>query len=241
MSNDTELLSRMLCVLDISLSPKQSDDFQKYYSELFVWNKKFNLTRILDYSDVQALHFFDSLTIVRALNSELLKNGQFLDIGSGAGFPGIPLKIMYPGIKLTLIEATKKKAAFLNHIVQTLGLELVNVYSERSEILAHDPSLRSNFDVVLARGVAPLRTLVELTVPFCKVGGLVVVHKGRDAKGEILDASNAIQRLGSKILECIPTNIEQGTPSKCLVVIGKDEPTDGAYPRRVGIPRKRPL
>lgn len=241
MSNDIELLRRMLCGLDISISPKQSDDFQKYYSELFVWNKKFNLTRILDYSDVQALHFFDSLTIVRALNSELLKNGQFLDIGSGAGFPGIPLKIMYPGIKLTLIEATKKKAVFLNHIVQTLGLELVNVYSERSEILAHDPSFRSNFDVVLARGVAPLRTLVELTVPFCKVGGLVVVHKGRDAKGEILDASNAIQRLGSKILECIPTNIDQGTPSKYLVVIGKNEPTDGAYPRRVGIPRKRPL
>ena len=203
MNNDTELLRRMLCELNISISSRQSDDFQKYYSELFAWNKKFNLTRILDYSDVQSLHFFDSLTIVRALNSELLKNGQFLDIGSGAGFPGIPLKIMYPGIKLTLIEATKKKAVFLNHIVQTLGLELVNVYSERSETLAHDPSLRSNFDVVLARGVAPLRTLVELTVPFCKVGGLVVVHKGRDAKGEILDASNAIQRLGSKTLESV--------------------------------------
>ena len=123
MNNDTELLRRMLCELNISISSRQSDDFQKYYSELFAWNKKFNLTRILDYSDVQSLHFFDSLTIVRALNSELLKNGQFLDIGSGAGFPGIPLKIMYPGIKLTLIEATKKKAVFLNHIVQTLGLE----------------------------------------------------------------------------------------------------------------------
>ena len=144
MNNDTELLRRMLCELNISISSRQSDDFQKYYSELFAWNKKFNLTRILDYSDVQALHFFDSLTIVRALNSELLKNGQFLDIGSGAGFPGIPLKIMYPGIKLTLIEATKKKATFLNHIVQTLGLELVNVYSERSEILAHDPMAQDN-------------------------------------------------------------------------------------------------
>ena len=94
MNNDTELLRRMLCELNISISSRQSDDFQKYYSELFAWNKKFNLTRILDYSDVQSLHFFDSLTIVRALNSELLKNGQFLDIGSGAGFPGIILAIL---------------------------------------------------------------------------------------------------------------------------------------------------
>ena len=236
-----ELLRSRLSVLDIAFSCSQNSNFQKYYSELLVWNKKFNLTRIVDYSGVQIRHFFDSLTIVQALNSELLKNGHFLDIGSGAGFPGIPLKIMFPGIKLTLIEATQKKAIFLNHIVQTLELDSVTVYNERSEILAHDPVLRNNFDVVLSRGVASLPTLVELTLPFCKLGGLVVAHKGTNAIVEIQDASNAVGTLGGKILECIPTNIDKGKHPKYLVVITKDAPTAEAYPRRVGIPHKRPL
>jgi len=107
--------------------------------------------------------------------------------------------------------------------------------------LAHDPMFRNNFDVVLARGVAPLRTLVELTLPFCKLGGMVVAHKGSNAEEEILDASNAVDKLGGKILECIPTNIDEAKHSKYLVVIGKNAPTSESYPRRVGIPRKRPL
>jgi len=209
--------------------------------ELLSWNKKFNLTRIVDYSDVQIRHFFDSLTLVQAVKPDLLKDGRFLDIGSGPGFPGVPLKIMFPGIKLSLIESTQKKATFLNHIVRTLDLDSVWVYSERSETLAHDPTFRNNFDVVLARGVAPLRTLVELTLPFCKLGGMVVAHKGSNVKEEILDASNAVDRLGGKILECIPTNLDKSKHSKYLVVIVKNAPTSEYYPRRVGIPRKRPL
>ena len=148
MIEDIELLRNRLSILDIPISRSQSNDFKKYYMELLSWNKKFNLTRIVDYSDVQIRHFFDSLTLVQAVKPDLLKDGRFLDIGSGPGFPGVPLKIMFPGIKLSLIESTQKKATFLNHIVRTLDLDSVWVYSERSETLAHDPIFRNNFDVV---------------------------------------------------------------------------------------------
>jgi 16S rRNA (guanine527-N7)-methyltransferase len=225
--------------LGIYLTDKQLEKFELYYRELIDWNKKVNLTRITDYQEVQVKHFLDSLTILTAV--ELSEGLRLIDIGSGAGLPGIPLKIAFPGINLTLLEATAKKALFLEHIVGKLGLNGTVTTIGRAEEVGHDNRYREKFDLVLSRAVAPLLVLAELTLPFCAVGGVCIASKKGDIEREVAPALHAIEVLGGSLREAKPVALAELNDKRWLVIIDKLRPTPPQYPRRPGRPAKRPI
>jgi 16S rRNA (guanine527-N7)-methyltransferase len=167
--------------------------------------------------------------------------GDVLDVGSGAGLPGIPLAIAYPKLRVTLLDATAKKTAFLNHVVETLGLVGVGVLTGRAESLAHDTALRESYDVVVSRAVARLSVLVELTLPFCRVGGTVIAQKAFEAEKEAEDAAGALAALGGELGEVIQVTVPDSGERRILVTVQKVSPTPSRYPRRPGMPSKRPL
>lgn len=236
--------------LGLPLTAEQVASFQLYYEELVRWNRRVNLTAIVDYEEVQLKHFLDSLTVALALKE---MPSRILDIGTGAGLPGVPLKILYPGIGLTLVDSVHKKAAFLHHLIDVLGLEGVEVLAERAEKLAHDESYRQRFDVVLSRGVAKLATLAELALPFCSLGGAFIAMKKGEIDEEVSAAAKAIDILGGRLRDVKPVRLEtlemndgEGwgefeKEKRVLVIIDKLTPTPQRYPRRPGIPQKRPL
>jgi 16S rRNA (guanine527-N7)-methyltransferase len=228
--------------LGIHLSPKQIEQFNAYYHELVDWNQRMNLTSITGYEEVQVGHFLDSLAVVLAIKlpSGGVSSG-IIDVGTGAGLPGIPLKIILPGVRLVLLEATLKKAKFLEHLTARLGLDNVEVVVGRAEEVAHDARYRERFDLVLSRAVAPLPTLAELTLPFCVAGGSFIAQKKRDIDAELNSASGAIMTLGGSLREVKEVDLTEFGDRRCLVVIDKVKPTPPQYPRRPGIPAKRPL
>jgi 16S rRNA (guanine527-N7)-methyltransferase len=223
--------------LGLSLTARQVELFQVYYNELVDWNRRMNLTSIVDYDEVQIKHFLDSLTVSMAFSKVPSK---VVDVGAGAGLPGVALKIAYPDIALTLVDSTQKKAVFLNHLVDVLKLDGVAVVSGRAEELAHDPIYREHFDAVLARGVAKLASLAELTLPFCAVGGVFVAMKKQEDRGEVDEADVALQILGGRLRKIVAIKLS-GLSDRALVVVDKAKPTPEKYPRRSGIPQKRPL
>jgi len=228
--------------LGIKLSPQQLEQFQVYYQELIDWNRRVNLTAITDYEEVQIKHFLDSLTVVLALKQPLgKKNSRLIDVGTGAGMPGIPLKIILPDIKLALLEATAKKADFLHHIKHKLLLDDVEIIVGRAEDVAHKAQYRENFELVLSRAVARLPTLVELTMPLCALGGSFIAQKKGDIDLEISHAGKAISLLGGNLRQVKRVDLVEFTDARWLVVIDKVSPTPQQYPRRPGIPAKRPL
>ena len=167
-----EKLSTGAIKLGLELNQRQLEQFYIYYQELLDWNRRLNLTAITDYESVQIKHFLDSLTVTLAWQQPISSmDFRLIDVGTGAGLPGIPLKILWPGIRLVLLDSTAKKAVFLHHLKQKLGLDDVEVVVGRAEEIAHETQYREKFDVVLSRAVAPLSTLVELTLPFCAIGG----------------------------------------------------------------------
>ena len=236
-----EVLIEGAARLGIDLDSEQVERFRSYYDELTVWNATVNLTAVSGWEDVQTRHFLDSLAASKALPATVLDGSDgLLDVGSGAGFPGLPLKIAYPRIDLALLEATAKKTAFLVHVVKTLGLEGVEVVTGRAEEEARRPEMRERFGAVVSRAVARLDVLAELCLPFCVVGGVMVAQKGPKVEEELRQARNAIDTLGGRakdrgMLVTPPVGI--GT----LVVIEKQRQTPTHYPRRPGIPSKRPL
>jgi 16S rRNA (guanine527-N7)-methyltransferase len=224
--------------LGFELSQSQLESFRLYYEELVQWNERVNLTAIKDYDEVQTRHFLDSLTVALFLDDAPY---PVLDVGTGAGFPGIPAKILFPNIRLSLLESTAKKAAFLSHLVDRLGLEGVEVVTGRAEQLAHDARYRETFDVVLSRGVARLDTLAELALPFCICGGCLVAQKKGKIDAEVDAASPVIDILGGRLREVRWVTLEELDEERALVVIDKCAGTPQVYPRRPGIPKKRPI
>ena len=228
--------------LGIELTPQQLEQFQIYYQELIDWNRRINLTRITGYEEVQVKHFLDSLTVILALKQPVDRKGfHLIDVGTGAGIPGIPLKILFPQIKLVLLDATAKKAAFLHHIKHKLGLDGVAIVVGRAEKVAHEAQYREKFGLVLSRAVADLPALVELTLPFCALGGCFIAQKKGDVDPEISRAAGAIRLLGGSLREVKKVGLEEFGGERWLVVIDKVSMTPPKYPRRPGIPAKRPL
>jgi 16S rRNA (guanine527-N7)-methyltransferase len=223
--------------LGLSLTSEQIERFQAYYNELVDWNRRMNLTAIVDYDEVQIKHFLDSLTVSLAFSKT---PSSVVDVGTGAGLPGIALKIFYPDIELTLIDSVQKKAVFLNHVVTVLGLRGVEVLTGRAEELAHDARYREHFDAALSRGVAKLAVLAELTLPFCSVGGVFIAMKKQEDRGEVDEAESALDILGGRLRQVIYIELPE-LSDRALVVVDKVKPTPEKYPRRSGMPQKRPL
>lgn len=249
-----EILAASAREMGLQLSQHHLRQFERYYRELADWNCRFNLTAVTAYEQVQRRHFVDSLSCILALPTEagvgvpsqvsLQKPGRPLlcaDVGSGAGFPGIPLAILMPDAQMTLIEATQKKARFLTHICHTLSLPNVSVVSLRAETVGQDPKHREHYDLVFARAVAQLSTLVELCLPLCRPGGRLVAAKGPEVENEVTDADYAIQVLGGVLTTLKAVELPGSDTTRYLAVVDKIRRTPEQYPRNPGIPAKRPL
>lgn len=224
----------------IELSPLQLEQFDVFMRELLEWNQKFNLTAIRDEEGIEIKHFLDSLSVIMAF-PEGWTPQSMIDIGTGAGLPGIPLKIIYPEARLTLVESVKKKAGFCEHIVQVLGLKDVIVSSARAEEIGQDPVHRERYDLALARAVAKMPVLVEYLLPLVNVGGLVVMQKSASAKEEAEASRNAIRLMGGKLETILPVKLPGVDDERYLVVLQKIKSTPAEFPRRVGIPAKSPI
>ena len=225
--------------LGIGLSDEMLAGFDRYAALLRSWNTRMNLVSKASIANVESRHILDSLTAALALGGA--PSGKVIDVGSGAGFPGLPLKIVSPTIDLTLVEATQKKARFLEAAVAELGLDGAAVVAERAERLGQDPAYRERFDVVLARALAPLRVLAELTLPFCRRGGLVVAYKSPGVESEVAEARRAIRLLGGTAPRLVEVPATVSGDPRVLVTIEKRGPTPRKYPRRPGLPAKQPL
>jgi 16S rRNA (guanine527-N7)-methyltransferase len=228
--------------LGLALSTEQACQFQLYYEELVEWNKRINLTAITGYDEVQIKHFLDSLTLVPALDDMPWAKGDFalLDVATGAGIPGIPMKVFLPRIRLVLLDSVAKKTAFLKHVVGRLGLEHVEVATGRAEEVAHQSDYREKFDLVVSRALSKLSTAAELTLPFCRQGGFFIAQKKGPIEEELNRAARAIDVLGGKVKEVRKVELAL-LEGRCLVIVEKVSPTPERYPRRTGVPAKRPL
>ncbi len=217
------------------------DKFQAYTKEMLDWNQRVNLTAITEPFQVERLHFLDSLTVSLALPGQVRSGGSLCDVGSGAGLPGIPLKIAFPGIKLTVVDSVAKRTAFLERLISVLGLADVDVINSRAEDMGRRSEFRERFDVVVSRAVAETRVLLEYTLPLCRVGGLVIMQKKGDVQEEMERASGALRELGGGRLNMleVPEDVLEG--QRKLAVVKKTSATPSRYPRRAGIPAKRPL
>jgi 16S rRNA (guanine527-N7)-methyltransferase len=238
-----DLLQRGARELRLQLRADQLQQFARYQAELLEWNERFNLTAITNPADVEVKHFLDSLTLVPYLEDWFPGPNpkRLVDVGAGAGFPGLPIAITLPHFRVTMVEATAKKCRFLEHVIGILGLANAEVRCGRAEDLARDRQSRARFDIVVARAVASLPTLLELTMPFARVGGLVVAMKKADIDLEIKEAAYAIRVLGGKWLAPLEVQVPLLNETRLLVRAEKVQPTPAEYPRRSGKPTKAPL
>ncbi|HEX6304399.1 MAG TPA: 16S rRNA (guanine(527)-N(7))-methyltransferase RsmG [Anaerolineales bacterium] len=234
-----ELAKHAWEMLGLRLTSAQRSALKKYEDELINWNKRINLTAIDETKKIRIKHFLDSLTCLKVMQDTPME--QVIDVGTGAGFPGLPLKIIYPPMQLTLVESVGKKADFCQHMVSILELEGVEILTERAEIVGAMPQYRARFDWALARAVAPLPVLAEYLLPFVKISGRVLAMKGESGPAEAHAADRAIHLLGGHLHQLIPVHLPGVEEDRYLVVIDKVAATPDRYPRRVGIPSKRPL
>lgn len=234
-----ELESEARGLLNVSLSRRQLQDFEIYAGLLVDWNTRSNLTAITKPGDIAVKHFLDSLTCLLAMGAP--STGRLIDVGSGAGFPGLPIKIACPQLRVTLVESTGKKVEFCQRVVDDLGLKDVEVIHGRGEEVGHRGSHREAYDWAVARAVATLPVLVEYLLPFVRVGGLAIAQKGETGPAEAHAAEAGLRILGGRIRQLIPVDLPRVAERRYLVVMGKDAATPGDYARRTGVPAKRPL
>lgn len=232
-------LSEQAAAFGLYLNEEQLAQFAAYRSMLQEWNQRFNLTAIDDAAGIQVRHFLDSLTCATVMGD--LSDQRLIDVGTGAGFPGLPLKILFPRVRLTLVESVSKKTRFLEALVAELGMENVTILDERAEMVAQKEAHRAQYDWAVARAVAELRVLVEYLLPFCRPGGRALAQKGESALAEAEDAAGAIERLGGGSPTFHAVRLPGRNITHYLVVVEKVGPTPAKYPRRPGRPAKRPL
>ncbi len=223
-------------VWDLTLSPAQSTAFETYYRELVAWNARVNLTALTTREEIFVKHFLDSLSVTPHVRAAR----RVVDIGSGAGFPGLPLKIVLPHLSVTLLEATGKKVAFLRHIVTQLNLSDMTILHARAEDVAHDATQRAQYDVAVARAVASLATLLEYALPFLRLGGMLIAQKGVAVEDEMRAATYACQVLGGQWRAVVPVQLPH-LEQRHLVIVEKVAATPAQFPRRAGVPERKPL
>ena len=234
-----ETFYTLLAEQNINLTDQQKAQFERYFELLVEWNQKINLTAITEKEEVYLKHFYDSIApILQGLieNQEI----KLLDIGAGAGFPSLPMKILYPQLDVTIIDSLNKRINFLQLLAEELGLEGVHFYHGRAEDFAQDKKFRAQFDIVTARAVARMQVLSELTIPYLKVGGKLLALKASNAPEELTESKNALNLLFSKVEDNISYTLPNGDP-RYITVVEKKKETPNKYPRKAGMPNKRPL
>jgi 16S rRNA (guanine527-N7)-methyltransferase len=234
-----KLVQDAQALFNVHLTGRQIIALTTYERELIEWNQKFNLTAIRDVAGIRTKHFLDSFSCVLAWKANPPTN--IIDIGTGAGFPGIPLRIIYPNTKVTLVESVGKKAMFCQHIVRLLGLDGVDVIKARAEDLGQMREHREGYDWGIARAVANLRVLSEYLLPLVQVGGKMLAQKGERGPAEVHAAENAIKLLGGEVRQLIPVTLPGVVDERHLVLVDKVAATPPGYPRKPGVPAKKPL
>jgi 16S rRNA (guanine527-N7)-methyltransferase len=233
------LAQQAKAILDIRLSPGQIEAFQLYENTLLEWNSRFNLTAIRDPQEVRTKHFLDSLSCLLAMRETPLE--RVIDVGTGAGFPGLPLKIVCPKMRLTLVESVGKKAEFCRQVIDILQLDGVRVVQDRVEVLGQSKGHRERYDWALGRAVALMPVLAEYLLPLVKVGGRMLAMKGESGPAEAHSAERSMRVLGGHLQQLIPVTLPGVAEDRYLVVVDKVAATPKIYPRRVGVPAKQPI
>ena len=236
---DTEQFKKDLKSFQVELSELQINQFLKYYELLVEWNEFMNLTAITEYDDVMKKHFVDSLSLIKTY--DVSKSVKVIDVGTGAGFPGLALKIAYPNLKVTLLDSLNKRINFLNHVIEQLELKDVETVHGRAEDFAKPGKLREKYDVCVSRAVANLTSLSEYCLPFVKVGGEFISYKSEKMNEEMENAKKAISVLGGNFDRCDEFLLPESDIFRNLVVIKKVKETPKKYPRKAGLPTKEPI
>lgn len=225
--------------LGINLTDEQIQQFIVYYEMLVEWNKVMNLTAITEYDEVMKKHFIDSISLIKAF--DVSRSASVIDVGTGAGFPGLALKIAFPQLKVTLLDSLNKRIQFLNAVIEKLGLDEVETIHGRAEDFAKQGKLREKYDLCVSRAVANLSTLSEYCLPFVKEGGMFISYKSEKIQEEVLKAEKAITILGGKVERQVEFMLPDSDIYRNLFVIKKMKKTPGKYPRKAGLPSKEPL
>ena len=239
MSSFRDNLLEGVSALGLNLTSKQVEDFEAYKNLLLEWNKKFNLTAITDEKEVAVKHFVDSLAVLPYLQVE--PGMRLLDVGTGAGFPGVPLKIMFPDLEVCLLDSLQKRIGFLQEVISKLGLDGITTLHGRAEDVAHQDDLRESFQLVTARAVARLSVLVEYCLPFVKPGGYFIAFKGSDVENEVKAGENALATLKGKISKVVAFDLPLDGGRRNMVFMEKRGLSPIEYPRKAGTPEKKPL
>lgn len=239
MRNHLDLFKNGLHKLEIELTDRQIEQFVTYYEMLVETNKVMNLTAITEPKEVIEKHFLDSLSIVKAV--DMTKNMKVIDIGTGAGFPGIPLKIAFPDLDMTLLDSLNKRIKFLDGVIESLGLTNIETIHGRSEEFGRNKKYREKYDICVSRAVANLSTLSEYCVPFVKIGGKFISYKAGGCKEEVDNSLIAVGKLGAVVDDILDFCIDGTDITRSLVIIEKEKNTQGKYPRKAGVPSKEPL
>ena len=226
---------------NIVLSDEQLILFERYKDLLLEWNQKINLTAITDIDEIYKKHFLDSLSLIKCIDNLGDVSYTLLDMGTGAGFPGIPLKIAFPNLNITLADSLNKRIDFLNLVIDELKLSNIKAIHARAEELGHDSDYREKYDLVVSRAVANLSVLSEYCIPFVKVDGMFVSYKSGNSSEEINSSKNAVGMLGGKIVNTVDFILPGSDFSRSNVCIKKIKPTEERFPRKAGTPSKKPL